>query len=62
MTDAPRLIEGYLPIEAMSKEAAREKSVRKGHVAARFFEILAMAVQSAVKEPLHNSPVLYGTF
>ena len=27
-----RLIEDYLPSEAISKEASREKSVRKGHI------------------------------
>ncbi len=27
-----RLIEDYLPIKAISKEASREKSVRKGHI------------------------------
>src|SRR5256885_4563493 len=27
-----RLIEDYLPIQAISKEASREKSVRKGHI------------------------------
>src|SRR5437588_5431196 len=27
-----RLIEDYLPIEAISKEASREKNVRKGHI------------------------------
>ncbi|GBD43557.1 hypothetical protein HRbin40_01031 [bacterium HR40] len=32
MIDDRRLIEDYLPIEAISKEAAREKSVRKGHI------------------------------
>lgn len=32
MTDDPRLIEDFLPIQAISKEAAREKSVRKGHI------------------------------
>jgi putative DNA methylase len=32
MTSSPRLIEDYLPIEAISKEASREKSVRKGHI------------------------------
>ena len=32
MTDDRRLIEDYLPIEAISKEASREKSVRKGHI------------------------------
>ena len=32
MSDDRRLIEDYLPIEALSTEAAREKSVRKGHV------------------------------
>jgi len=33
MTDNDkRLIEDYLPIEAISKEASREKSVRKGHI------------------------------
>jgi putative DNA methylase len=26
------MIEDYLPIEAISKEASREKSVRKGHI------------------------------
>jgi hypothetical protein len=32
MTDDRRLIEDYLSIEAISKEASREKSVRKGHI------------------------------
>jgi hypothetical protein len=32
MTDDRRLIEDYPPIEAISKEASREKSVRKGHI------------------------------
>jgi putative DNA methylase len=32
MTDDRRLIEDYLPIEAISKEASREKSIRKGHI------------------------------
>ena len=32
MTDDLRLIEDYLPIAAISKEASREKSVRKGHI------------------------------
>lgn len=32
MSDDKRLIEDYLPIEAISKEASREKSVRKGHI------------------------------
>src|SRR3989304_4326199 len=33
MTDNDhRLIEDYLPIVAISKEASREKSVRKGHI------------------------------
>nr|MBA2449691.1 DUF1156 domain-containing protein [Chloroflexota bacterium] len=32
MVDDRRLIEDYLPIQAISKEAAREKSVRKGHI------------------------------
>jgi putative DNA methylase len=32
MTDDRRLIEDYLPIQAISKEASREKSVRKGHI------------------------------
>ena len=27
-----RLIEDYLPIKAISKEASREKSIRKGHI------------------------------
>jgi putative DNA methylase len=27
-----RLIEDYIPIEAISAEARREKSVRKGHI------------------------------
>jgi putative DNA methylase len=30
--DDKRLIEDYLPIEAISAEASREKSVRKGHI------------------------------
>jgi adenine-specific DNA methylase len=32
MHDDKRLIEDYLPIEAISAEASREKSVRKGHI------------------------------
>jgi putative DNA methylase len=32
MNDDRRLIEDYLPIEALSKEASREKSPRKGHI------------------------------
>lgn len=32
MSNSPRLIEDYLPIDAISKEASREKSVRKGHI------------------------------
>jgi putative DNA methylase len=63
MNDDRRLIEDFLPIEAISKEASREKSVRKGHistlhrwghhhsereiVAARFFEIPAEAIATA---------------
>ncbi|MBM4431534.1 MAG: DUF1156 domain-containing protein [Chloroflexi bacterium] len=31
MTDQ-RLIEDYIPIEAISAEARREKSIRKGHI------------------------------
>ncbi|HET6144283.1 MAG TPA: DUF1156 domain-containing protein [Candidatus Acidoferrales bacterium] len=33
MSDDKRLIEDYLPIEKISAEASREKSVRKGHIA-----------------------------
>lgn len=32
MNDERRLIEDYLPIQAISAEASREKSVRKGHI------------------------------
>jgi len=32
MNNDRRLIEDYLPIQAISKEASREKSVRKGHI------------------------------
>ena len=32
MSDDRRLIEDYLPIEAISAEASREKSVRRGHI------------------------------
>jgi putative DNA methylase len=32
MNEDKRLIEDYLPIQAISKEASREKSVRKGHI------------------------------
>ncbi len=32
MSDDRRLIEDYLPIQAISAEASREKSVRKGHI------------------------------
>ncbi len=30
--DDKRIIEDYLPIEAISAEASREKSMRKGHI------------------------------
>ena len=32
MTNDRRLIEDFLPIQAISAEASREKSVRKGHI------------------------------
>ena len=32
MNDNRRLIEDYLPIQVISKEASREKSFRKGHI------------------------------
>ena len=32
MTIDQRLIEDYIPIEAISAEARREKSIRKGHI------------------------------
>jgi len=32
VTDDKRLIEDYLPIEKISEEASREKSIRKGHI------------------------------
>jgi len=32
MSEDRRLIEDYLPIQAISAEASREKSVRKGHI------------------------------
>jgi adenine-specific DNA methylase len=32
MNDDKRLFENYLPIVAISAEASREKSVRKGHI------------------------------
>ncbi len=32
MKDEKRLIEDYLPIQAISAEASREKSIRKGHI------------------------------
>ena len=32
MPDDTRLIEDYIPIEAISAEARREKSIRKGHI------------------------------
>jgi putative DNA methylase len=32
MTDDQRLIEDYIPIEAISAESRREKSIRKGHI------------------------------
>ena len=32
MTEDKRLIEDYLPIEAISEEASKEKSARKGHI------------------------------
>jgi adenine-specific DNA methylase len=32
MTNDNRLIEDYIPIEAISAEARREKSIRKGHI------------------------------
>ena len=32
VTSDRRLIEDFLPIQAISEEASREKSVRKGHI------------------------------
>ncbi|MDH7601634.1 MAG: DUF1156 domain-containing protein, partial [Armatimonadota bacterium] len=32
MPDEKRLIEEYLPIKAISEEARREKSIRRGHI------------------------------
>jgi hypothetical protein len=32
MSTDQRLLEDYIPIEAISKEARREKSIRKGHI------------------------------
>jgi putative DNA methylase len=32
MNDDKRLIEDFLPIQAISAEASREKSIRKGHI------------------------------
>ena len=32
MPDDRRLIEDYLPIEEISAESSREKSIRKGHI------------------------------
>lgn len=32
MLEDRSLIEGFLPIEAIGKEASREKSMRKGHI------------------------------
>jgi putative DNA methylase len=36
MKDDRRLIEDFLPIQAIGKEASREKSVRKGHISTPF--------------------------
>jgi putative DNA methylase len=59
-----RLIEDYLLIEAISAEASREKSVRKGHIrkpvkhldhakreviAARHYDIPANAIEAAAQ-------------
>jgi putative DNA methylase len=35
MPDDKRLVEDYLPIEAISAEASREKSIRKEHISTR---------------------------
>ena len=32
MTEDKRLIEDFLPIREISKESAREKSIRQGHI------------------------------
>lgn len=37
MSDDCRLIEDFLPIQAISAEASREKSVRKGHISTLHF-------------------------
>jgi len=39
-----RLIEDYLPIKAISKEASREKSIRKGHLFALFHFCIWLAI------------------
>ena len=41
MFDDRRLIEDFLPIQAISAEASREKSVRKGHISTLHLRFLS---------------------
>jgi Protein of unknown function (DUF1156) len=54
MTDDRRLIEDYLPIEAISAEASREKSVRKGHIST--LQLCGLGVPWSLAVPPSTEP------
>ena len=57
-----RIIEDYLPIQAISKEASREKSVRKGHISTLHLwwaRRPLVACRAAVYSALVRPPVLF---
>ena len=57
------LIEDYLPIEAISKEASREKSARKGHICTLHLWWARRRLAAATQEQRENlvvSPSGYG--
>jgi len=50
MTNDRRLIEDFLPIAALSAEAGREKSVRKGHISTLHLLRNALSISAAVQD------------
>ena len=61
MNQDRRLIEDYIPIGEISKESAREKSIRKGHISTLHLwwarRPLVALLRNAVEEPLDEMNV-----
>ena len=54
MTNDRRLIEDFLPIQAISAEASREKSVRKGHISTLHLGLSAEIRQARPECPRYD--------